>query len=164
MRSPNFVLMFIAVEPAYIEAMKMDPTLFNYGYEKNVILVSHTTLMPILRTVANLWRIERGNAEAKEISARAGDIYNQICVIAERLGKLGNTLSSASSHYNSTVTALVGQQGLVGKVERFKDLSAKANKTMPNVELLHHAVESERLDVIKADIPEAQPQKDNTAQ
>ncbi|SUB37223.1 DNA recombination protein RmuC [Pasteurella multocida] len=164
MRSPNFVLMFIAVEPAYIEAMKMDPTLFNYGYEKNVILVSHTTLMPILRTVANLWRIERGNAEAKEISARAGDIYNQICVIAERLGKLGNTLSSASSHYNSTVTALVGQQGLVGKVERFKDLSAKANKTMPNVELLHHAVESERLDVIKADTPEAQPQKDNTAQ
>lgn len=164
MRSPNFVLMFIAVEPAYIEAMKMDPTLFNYGYEKNVILVSHTTLMPILRTVANLWRIERGNTEAKEISARAGDIYNQICVIAERLGKLGNTLSSASSHYNSTVTALVGQQGLVGKVERFKDLSAKANKTMPNVELLHHAVESERLDVIKADIPEAQPQKDNTAQ
>lgn len=120
--------------------------------------------MPILRTVANLWRIERGNAEAKEISARAGDIYNQICVIAERLGKLGNTLSSASSHYNSTVTALVGQQGLVGKVERFKDLSAKANKTMPNVELLHHAVESERLDVIKADTPEAQPQKDNTAQ
>ncbi|MEB3475580.1 DNA recombination protein RmuC [Pasteurella multocida] len=149
MRSPNFVLMFIAVEPAYIEAMKMDPTLFNYGYEKNVILVSHTTLMPILRTVANLWRIERGNAEAKEISARAGDIYNQICVIAERLGKLGNTLSSASSHYNSTVTALVGQQGLVGKVERFKDLSAKANKTMPNLELLHNGVEVERLEVIK---------------
>ena len=54
MRSPNFVLMFIAVEPAYIEALKLDPSLFNYGYEKNVIMVSHTTLMPILRTVANL--------------------------------------------------------------------------------------------------------------
>ena len=47
MRSPNFVLMFIAVEPAYIEALKLDPSLFNYGYEKNVIMVSHTTLMPI---------------------------------------------------------------------------------------------------------------------
>ncbi|EEX50790.1 DNA recombination protein RmuC [Pasteurella dagmatis] len=149
MRSPNFVLMFIAVEPAYIEAMKMDPSLFNYGYEKNVILVSHTTLMPILRTVANLWRIERGNAEAKEISARAGEIYNQICVVAERLSKLGNTLSTVSSHYNNTVTALVGQQGLVGKVERFKDLSAKANKVMPNVELLHNDVEVERLQVVK---------------
>ncbi|MGC6342185.1 DNA recombination protein RmuC [Bisgaard Taxon 45] len=160
MRSPNFVLMFVAVEPAYIEAMKMDPSLFNYGYEKNVILVSHTTLMPILRTVANLWRIERGNAEAKEISARAGDIYNQICVIAERLGKLGNTLSSASSHYNSTVTALVGQQGLVGKVERFKDLSAKANKTMPSVELLHNAVEVERLEVVKVESEAEQPKKE----
>ncbi len=149
MRSPNFVLMFIAVEPAYIEAMKMDPSLFNYGYEKNVILVSHTTLMPILRTVANLWRIERGNAEAKEISARAGEIYNQICVVAERLSKLGSTLSTVSTHYNNTVTALVGQQGLVGKVERFKDLSAKANKVMPNVELLHNDVEVERLQVVK---------------
>ncbi|MGY4676621.1 DNA recombination protein RmuC [Pasteurella sp. P03HT] len=158
MRSPNFVLMFIAVEPAYIEAMKMDPSLFNYGYEKNVIIVSHTTLMPILRTVANLWRIERGNEEAKEISARAGEIYNQICVVAERLSKLGSTLSTVSSHYNNTVTALVGQQGLVGKVERFKDLSAKANKTMPNVELLHNDVEVERLQVVKIEEKIDKPQ------
>ena len=149
MRSPNFVLMFIAVEPAYIEAMKADSGLFAYGYDKNVILVSHTTLMPILRTVANLWRIERGNAEAKEISERAGDIYNQITLIAERLGKLGNSLSAVSSHYNSTVTALVGQQGLIGKVERFKELSTKANKTMPNVELLHTDLSTERLQVVK---------------
>lgn len=148
MRSPNFVLMFIAVEPAYIEALKLDPNLFNYGYEKNVIMVSHTTLMPILRTVANLWRIERGNAEAKEIAEKAGEIYNQICVVAERLHKLGNTLSTVSNQYNSTVTALVGQQGLVGKVERFKALSAKANKTMPNVELLHNEVDLSRLALI----------------
>ncbi len=148
MRSPNFVLMFIAVEPAYIEALKLDPSLFNYGYEKNVIMVSHTTLMPILRTVANLWRIERGNAEAKEIAEKAGEIYNQICLVAERLNKLGNTLSTVSNQYNSTVTALVGQQGLVGKVERFKDLSAKANKSMPNVELLNNDVDLTRLSLI----------------
>lgn len=148
MRSPNFVLMFIAVEPAYIEALKSDPALFNYGYERNVIMVSHTTLMPILRTVANLWRIERGNAEAKEIAEKAGEIYNQICLVAERLSKLGNTLSTVSNQYNSTVTALVGQQGLVGKVERFKTLSAKANKTMPEVELLNNQVDLARLNVL----------------
>ncbi|OOF36598.1 recombinase RmuC [Rodentibacter heidelbergensis] len=148
MRSPNFVLMFIALEPAYIEALKQDPNLFNYGYEKNVIMVSHTTLMPILRTVANLWRIERGNAEAREIAEKAGEIYNQICLVAERLGKLGNTLSTVSNQYNSTVTALVGQQGLVGKIERFKDLSAKANKTMPNVELLNNGVDLSRLSLM----------------
>ena len=148
MRSPNFVLMFIALEPAYIEALKLDPSLFNYGYEKNVIMVSHTTLMPILRTVANLWRIERGNAEAKEIAEKAGEIYNQICLVAERLNKLGNTLSTVSSRYNETVTALVGQQGLAGKAERFKDLSAKANKTMPNVALLNNEVDLSRLALI----------------
>ena len=148
MRSPNFVLMFIAVEPAYIEALKSDPALFNYGYERNVIMVSHTTLMPILRTVANLWRIERGNAETKEIAEKAGEIYNQICLVAERLSKLGNTLSTVSNQYNSTVTALVGQQGLVGKVERFKTLSAKANKTMPDVELLNNQVDLARLEAL----------------
>lgn len=148
MCSPNFVLMFIAVEPAYIEALKADPALFNYGYERNVIMVSHTTLMPILRTVANLWRIERGNAEAKEIAEKAGEIYNQICLVAERLNKLGNTLSTVSNQYNSTVTALVGQQGLVGKVERFKTLSAKANKTMPDVELLNNQVDLARLEAL----------------
>ncbi|MCK9110194.1 DNA recombination protein RmuC [Haemophilus influenzae] len=148
MRSPNFVLMFIAVEPAYIEALKSDPALFNYGYERNVIMVSHTTLMPILRTVANLWRIERGNAEAKEIAEKAGEIYNQICLVAERLNKLGNTLSTVSNQYNSTVTALVGQQGLFGKVERFKTLSAKANKTMPDVELLNNQVDLARLEAL----------------
>lgn len=151
MRSPNFVLMFIAVEPAYIEALKSDPALFNYGYERNVIMVSHTTLMPILRTVANLWRIERGNVEAKEIAEKAGEIYNQICLIAERLSKLGNTLSTVSNQYNHTVTALVGQQGLVGKVERFKTLSAKANKTMPEVELLNNRLDLARLDTLNED-------------
>ena len=149
MRSPNFVLMFIAVEPAYIEALKSDPALFNYGYERNVIMVSHTTLMPILRTVANLWRIERGNAEAKEIAEKAGEIYNQICLVAERLSKLGNTLSTVSNQYNHTVTALVGQQGLVGKVERFKTLSAKANKMMPEVELLNNQLDLARLTTLE---------------
>ncbi|MGX3021053.1 DNA recombination protein RmuC [Ursidibacter sp. B-7004-1] len=147
-KSPDFVLMFVPIEPAYIEAMKHDPQLFNYGYEKNVILVSHTTLMPILRTVANLWRIERGNAEAREISEKAGDIYNQVCVIAERLAKLGNTLTTASNQYNQTVTSLVGKQGLVGKVERFQQLSTKASQTLPQVELLANDWDTTRLGLI----------------
>ncbi|MFZ7230103.1 DNA recombination protein RmuC [Avibacterium avium] len=149
--SPNFVLMFIAVEPAYIEAMKQDGNLFNYAYEKNVILVSHTTLMPILRTVANLWRIERGNAEAREISGKAGDIYNQMCLVAERLAKLGNSLATLSGHYNHAVTAFAGQQGLAGKIERFKDFSAKANKVMPQVELLHNDLDLAKLSTISAE-------------
>ena len=69
MDSPDFVLMFMPVEPAYIEVMRSHRELFNHGYQKNVILVSHTTLMPILRTVANLWMIEHSNREAREITS-----------------------------------------------------------------------------------------------
>lgn len=146
--SPDFVLMFMPIEPAYIEAMKHNKDLFNYGYKKGVVMVSHTTLMPILRTVANLWMIEQSNQEAKEISLRAGDIYNQVCLVAERLHKLGNTLRAASNHYNETVTGLVGKQGLHGKVERFAQLSTRANKEMVALEPLHDEIETEKLDPV----------------
>jgi DNA recombination protein RmuC len=129
--SPDFVLMFMPVEPAYIEVMKQHRDLFNYGYQRNVVLVSHSTLMPILRTVANLWLIERGNKEAREISERAGDIYNSVCLVAERLQGVGASLQTVTKKYNDTVTALVGQQGLHGRVERFQQLSARANKQFP---------------------------------
>ena len=144
--SPDFVLMFMPIEPAYIEAMKHNKDLFNYGYTKGVIMVSHTTLMPILRTVANLWMIEQSNNEAREISSRAGDIYNQVCLVAERLNKLGNTLKAANNHYNDAVRGLAGQQGLYGKIERFQQLSTKANKEMTALEPIHADIENDRLE------------------
>lgn len=144
--SPDFVLMFMPIEPAYIEAMKHNRDLFNYGYQKGVIMVSHTTLMPILRTVANLWMMEKSNNEAREISSRAGEIYNQVCLVAERLNKLGNTLKTANNHYNDTVRGLAGQQGLYGKIERFQQLSTKANKEMTALEPIHADIEIDRLE------------------
>jgi DNA recombination protein RmuC len=147
-RSPSFVLMFMPIEPAYIEALKFEKDLFSYGYEKNIVLVSHTTLIPILRTVANLWMMERGNKEAREISEKAGDIFNQVCEVAIRLQKLGGSLTAASNHYNDTLTSLVGRQGLHGKVERFSQLSSKVSKSMPTLEPLHKDLEHERLELI----------------
>jgi DNA recombination protein RmuC len=149
--SPDFVLMFMPIEPAYIEAMKHNKDLFNYGYQKGVVMVSHTTLMPILRTVANLWMIEQSNNEAREISSRAGDIYNQVCLVAERLNKLGNTLKAANNHYNDTVRGLAGQQGLYGKIERFQQLSTKANKEMTALEPIHADIENDRLELVDAE-------------
>jgi DNA recombination protein RmuC len=155
MRSPSFVLMFMPIEPAYIEAMKHNKDLFEYGYKKGIVLVSHTTLIPILRTVSNLWMLERSNAEAREISEKAGEIYNQVCVVAERLSKLGGSLNTASNHYNNTVKALAGQQGLYGKVERFDKLSAKVSKTLPQLEPAHMDFEGDRLSLIVEAIEEA---------
>lgn len=144
-RSPDYVLMFMPIEAAYIEALKFDGGLFEYGYDRNVILVSHTTLIPILRTVANLWRLDNSSREAQKLSEHAGDIFNQVCIVAERLQSLGKTLSAASNHYNNTVTALAGQQGLYGKVSRFNQLS---NKEFPQLETRHIDIDAHRLNLI----------------
>ncbi|RLA15610.1 MAG: DNA recombination protein RmuC [Gammaproteobacteria bacterium] len=147
-RSPSFVLMFMPIEPAYIEALKFEKDLFSYGYEKNIVLVSHTTLIPILRTVANLWMMERSNEEAREISEKAGDIFNQVCEVAIRLQKLGGSLGAAVNHYNDTLTSLAGRQGLHGKVERFSQLSSKVSKSLPVLEPLHKDLDHEKLELI----------------
>ena len=154
MDSPDFVLMFMPVEPAYIEVMRSHRELFNHGYQKNVVLVSHTTLMPILRTVANLWMIEHSNREAREISERAGDIYNTVCLLGERLLSLGTSISTTANKYNDAVKAVQGKQGLLGKVSRFQSLSQRANKSFPDaLSPIEPEVEAIRLE----DQSESQP-------
>ena len=145
--SPSFVLMFMPIEPAYIEALKHDKSLFGYGYDKNIILLSHTTLIPILRTVANLWIMDKSSKEAGQISEKAGDIYNSVCSVFQRFEKLGHTLNTASGHYNDVVTALAGKQGLQGKVERFKQVSKKATKEMLQIEPKYLQFETSKLEI-----------------
>ncbi len=151
LRSPGFVLMFMPVEPAYIEALRHDKALFDWAYRQNVVLVSHTTLMPILRTVASLWMLARSNEQARALSDMAGDVYRQVVRVAERLQKLGQTLGSAVGHYNRAVTAVAGQQGLYGKVNRFSDLSIRAGAEMPDLAGLHADIEVHRLTEILPD-------------
>ncbi|EGL55643.1 uncharacterized protein conserved in bacteria [Methylophaga aminisulfidivorans MP] len=154
MRSPSFVLMFMPIEPAYIEALKNNKDLFEYGYKKGIVLVSHTTLIPILRTVSNLWMMERSNAEAREISEKAGDIYNQVAIVAERLQKLGNTLGTVSNQYNQVIKGVAGKQGLYGKVDRFGQLSTKVSKSLPQLETIERDYETEPLTMIVEAIEE----------
>ena len=151
MKSPGFVLMYMPIEPAYIEAVRHDRELFDHGYRHNVVLVSHSTLMPVLRTVATLWMLARSNEQAKALSDQAGGLYRQVEVVAGRLQKLGQALGAAATHYNSTVTAVAGQRGLYGKVGRFAELSAKAGRPLPPLEPQHTDFEVQRLDGIAPD-------------
>ena len=75
--------------------------------------------------------IEHSNREAREISERAGDIYNTVCLLGERLLSLGASLSTTANKYNDAVRAVQGKQGLAGKVARFQSLSNRANKNFP---------------------------------
>ena len=147
-RSPSFVLMFMPIEPAYIEALKYEKDLFAFGYERGIVLVSHTTLIPILTTVANLWSMERSTREARELGDKAGDIYNQVRKVTERLAKIGGSLGAAANHYNDTVKALGGRQGLRGKVERFAEMSSKVTQSIPEIEPLHNDLQSENLELL----------------
>ncbi len=147
-RSPSFVLMFMPIEPAYIEALKYEKDLFSYGYERGVVMVSHTTLIPILTTVANLWAMERSTREARELGDKAGDIYNQVFKVAERLSKIGVSLGAATNHFNETARALTGRQGLRGKVERFAEISSKVTKSIPEIEPLHIDLQTESLELL----------------
>lgn len=158
--SPNFVLMFMPIESAYIEALKFDTGLFEFGYRKNIVLVSHTTLIPILRTVSNLWMIEHSNSEARKIADSAGEIFNTVCMLAERLGKLGASLNTVAEHYNKTVTAVVGRQGIYGKVQGFQRISAVVKKEFKGLEPLHLDVATERLQMLAEPIPEP-PEQDS---
>jgi DNA recombination protein RmuC len=149
MDSPELVFMFMPIEAAYIEALKYNRELFNDGYRRNVVMVSHTTLLPMLRTVAGLWIAYRSNQEARAISEMAGDIYNKVCLVGQRLEDMGKTLSTATDKYNKTVTALVGKQGLYGKVERFRSTAANARGDLPSPTPQHPNVEHDRLAVLE---------------
>ena len=160
-RSPSFVLMFMPIEPAYIEALKYEKDLFAYGYERGIVLVSHTTLIPILTTVANLWAMERSTREARELGDKAGDIYNQVRKVTERLAKIGGSLGAATNHFNETVIALTGRQGLRGKVERFAEMSSKVTTAIPEIEPLHNELQSEKLELLAEPLPsETEPEKE----
>jgi DNA recombination protein RmuC len=143
--------MFLPLEAAYIEGLKHSPGLYEEAYRKNIILVSHTTLMPILKTVSNIWRLQNSQDDALALGEKAGDIYNQVCLVAERLQKLGGSMQSSSKHFNNVLVALAGQQGLHGKVERFKELSIEANRNMPQLDSLHTDFELERVERVLTD-------------
>lgn len=148
--SPGFVLMFLPVDAACIEAMRHDRELFGYGSHHQVILVSPATLLPVMKTVANVWVQAESHRQAAELSRRAGDVYNQVVLVAERLKRLGLTLDTASRHYNDTVRAIAGQQGLFGKVQRFGELSSRAKRQLPDLQPMHADFDDERLDLMIA--------------
>jgi DNA recombination protein RmuC len=151
--SPSLVFMFTPVEAAFVEALRCDGELYNYGHRRNVILCSPTTLLPMLRTVANLWTAYQSDTEARAISTAAGEVYNKVVRLSQRLDELGRALGTAVGRYNQTVTALVGRQGLHGRVERFRSIASNARGELPAPVELQPAVDNDRLAPLHGDQP-----------
>ncbi|WP_234819398.1 DNA recombination protein RmuC, partial [Sinorhizobium meliloti] len=88
MKTPDFVFMFMPIEPAFISAFQYDQQLFNEAFEKRIVVVTPTTLLATLRTVANLRTIERQNANARKLADKARQVYDKLRIFVEKMEKL----------------------------------------------------------------------------
>jgi DNA recombination protein RmuC len=130
--SPGFTFLFIAIEPAYLAAAEYAPSLFQEAYEARVMLVTATTLLPVLMVVANLWNMQRRDKSTQELAESAGRVYDKLRVFIEKMDKLGNQLDTTQKTYKETMDTLKdGKGSLVRTAERFTDLGVKIIKKLP---------------------------------
>ena len=140
--SPDFVLLFIPIEPAFAVALNKDNQLYNKAFEKNIVIVTPTTLLATLRTIDSMWNNEKQQRNAIEIALQAGRLYDQFVNLTDDLIKVGNQLKTVQGSYDTSMKKLTGQGNLIKKVESIKKLGAKGTKNF-NDKLLNSALEDE---------------------
>lgn len=133
--SPDFVVLFMPLEPAFALAFKLKPDLFQYAWEKNVAIVSPTTLLATLRTVAALWKQDRQEKNALEIAKRGGLLYEKFAGLLRDLQNLGEKLTAAQKAHEDVIKKVSdGRGNLMDQVEDLKRLGAKTEKSLPQLE------------------------------
>lgn len=132
-RTLDFVLMFVPIEAAFFTALAHDRSLFTEAFEKNVILVSPSTLLVTLRTIHNIWRSADQNENALEIARQAGGLYDKFIGFIEALEDVGRQLDRArEAHRLARDRLCSGRGNLVRRAEQLKALGVKANKALPD--------------------------------
>ena len=133
LNSLDFVLMFLPIEPAFGLAIQAEHNLFITAYEKNIILVSPTTLLATLRTIANIWKQTYQNKNALEIARQSGALYDKFQGLLKDLQNVGDKLLATQTSYDSAIKKLhTGKGNLVSSVEKIKKLGAKTTKSLPS--------------------------------
>jgi DNA recombination protein RmuC len=131
-RSLDFVLMFVPIEAAFLAAVDRDRELFNEAFEKNIMVVSPSTLLVTLRTIENIWQNERQNRHALQIAEKAGGLYNKFVGFVDALEEIGRQLDKAKTAYQTAHDRLVNGRGnLIRRTQELKALGVKARKELP---------------------------------
>ena len=136
--TPDYVLMFVPIEPAYLLALNNNNQLYLEALDKNVVLVSTSTLLATLSTVSSMWRQENQKNNVLEIANQAGRLYDQFVNLTDDLIKVGTQLKTVQGSYDTSMKKLTGKGNLVKKVEKIRELGAKTTKIM-NKNLLDRA-------------------------
>ena len=139
----DFVLLFVPIEGAFSSALQFDNSLFQEAFDKNIILVSTSTLLATLKTIASIWKQEYQNQNAIEIARQGGALYDKFVNFSEDLISLGKQMNTARGTYEGAMNKLVeGKGNLVSRAEKMQDLGLKATKKL-NAKLLDRASQDE---------------------
>ena len=145
LNSLDFVLLFVPIEPAFMLAVASDRELFMDAWNRNVLLVSPSTLLFVVRTVAHLWRQEAQSRNAREIAKRGAELYDKFVGFVEDMNSLGNRLKQAQGHYDEAYGKLSSGRGnLVAQAQKLRQLGVKPSKSLAPA-LVDGAYESDEL-------------------
>jgi len=146
MESPDFVLLFVPIEPAFAIAINKDNSIYNKAFEQNIIIVTPSTLLATLRTIDTMWTNEKQQRNAIEISRQAGALYDKFEGLIKDLTGVGKKMDDAKSDYSAAMNKLFeGRGNLITSVEKLKKMGAKAKKSLPE-KIIQRAQENENLD------------------
>lgn len=130
--APDFVLLFVPVEPAFGAALKEDPNLYQYAFDRKIVLVTSTTLMATIKTVANLWKLEKQNKHANEIARQAGNLYDKFAGFLGNMEDIGKALQKANEAHQKGIGQLTtGSGNLIGRVVKLRELGIRSKKDLP---------------------------------
>jgi DNA recombination protein RmuC len=130
--SLDFVVMFMPLEGAFMAALTSDRDLFQFAWDRNVLLVSPSTLLFVVRTIAHVWRQEAQSRNAQDIAERGGKLYDKFVAFAADLSRVGDSLEKAQDSYDEAFKKLsAGSGNLVGQAEKLKKLGVRATKSLP---------------------------------
>jgi len=132
MNSPDLVLMFVPVEAAFLEAVRRDPALYEDAFQRKIILVGPGNLLASLRLVAQIWRTDQQNSNAKAIADRAAILYDKFVGFAEDMAKIGEAIRRADTLHKSAIDKLSqGRGNLVRQAEMLRELGVAPSKRLP---------------------------------
>lgn len=132
LESPDFVLLFVPIESSFSLAVQGDAELFNFAWDRKIVIVSPSTLLATLRTIASIWKQERQTRNALEIAEEGGKLYDKFVSFYEDLVKVGKKMDDAKEDYKEAMKKLYdGTGNLVRRAEKMKELGAKTSKQLP---------------------------------